>query len=630
MEITDQQLLDMQPGMLVSYDTECLPNYFLIKFNFGEDQFLTFEQSDHSQINTEKLLWVLWRFCFFGFNNLNYDDLLIFLLINKKPSCEELKLASDKIIQNKMRSYEFCDFYGFKIPEFNRFDLMEVAPLKGKLKLYAARLHVKHLQEMPIHHTQYIYGEQINLINSYCEQDTRNNKALLAELFEAVMLRYEMSHTYNTDLRSKSDAQIAEAVIKSEYKKLTGSEARRPPMRDIETIFVQYTVPDFISFECPQLNALLTIISRSFFGLGKDGKPKAPPELEGYTVEIAGVPYAFGMGGLHSREEKARYIAENGWQLSDDDVESFYPRTILNQNLFPEHLGETFLKIYEEIVKTRIEAKHKSKSEDPGTAKHYKSIANALKIVINGLFGKFGNIYSVVFSPKLLLQVTVTGQLVLLMLIEKMQKAAIRCVSANTDGIVTYFKNEDLEKQKAVISEWEKITNYKTEKTFYSQILSRDVNNYMAIKMDKTIKTKGIYSEKGSALDSALSKNPDSLIIATAIKNYLLTGEPIEQFIHNCEDLKQFLCVRTVKEGGQFKGEYLGEIVRWYYSTESKEAILYVKNGNMVAKSQGAMPCMTLPDELPQDIDYKKYIEMTIEQMYNLAIYKKPYKVALF
>jgi hypothetical protein len=54
--------------------------------------------------------------------------------------------------------------------------------------------------------------------------------------------------------------------------------------------------------------------------------------------------------------------------------------------------------------------------------------------------------------------------------------------------------------------------------------------------------------------------------------------------------------------------EYLGKVIRWYYGTRSPGPIVYATNGNLVGGSYGAMPCMTLPDEFPDDIDYAWYV----------------------
>lgn len=54
--------------------------------------------------------------------------------------------------------------------------------------------------------------------------------------------------------------------------------------------------------------------------------------------------------------------------------------------------------------------------------------------------------------------------------------------------------------------------------------------------------------------------------------------------------------------------EYLGKVIRWYYGNNAPGPIIYNISGNQVSLSYGAQPCMTLPDELPVDIDYDWYL----------------------
>ena len=72
---------------------------------------------------------------------------------------------------------------------------------------------------------------------------------------------------------------------------------------------------------------------------------------------------------------------------------------------------------------------------------------------------------------------------------------------------------------------------------------------------------------------------------------------------------------QTMKAGDAYKAcflpqrpEYVGKVVRWYYSTQSPGPIVSNTNGNNVSLSYGAKPCLILPDELPDDIDYQWYV----------------------
>ncbi|WEM33682.1 DNA polymerase [Pseudomonas phage PSA-KC1] len=172
--------------------------------------------------------------------------------------------------------------------------------------------------------------------------------------------------------------------------------------------------------------------------------------------------------------------------MADNDVESFYPRTILNQRLCPPHLGEAFLTVYEKIVNTRIHAKAEAakakKAGDRAAAKKWKTVADSLKITINGSFGKLGNKYSTLYAPQLMLQVTITGQLVLLMLIEALEQIGIEVISGNTERHYFKYHKSRHDEVRALIAAWEEWTGYKTEETRYKAVFSRDVNSYVAIK----------------------------------------------------------------------------------------------------------------------------------------------------
>jgi hypothetical protein len=201
-----------------------------------------------------------------------------------------------------------------------------------------------------------------------------------------------------------------------------------------------------------------------------------------------------------------------------------------------------------------------------------------------------------------MIQVTLTGQLALLMLIERIELLGISVVSANTDGVVSKVPRVDMPKFNALIAEWEEATGFDTEETRYASLHSRDVNNYIAITEDGKVKTKGAYANEG------LQKNPANGICVDAVVDHLKDGVPLDETIEWCDDIRQFVNVRQVK-GGAVKGEqYLGKAIRWYYAAGERGSITYATNGNTVPRSEGARPLMDLPDRFPDDIDYDWYI----------------------
>lgn len=636
--MTDEELMSVPAGSVFVFDVETYVNFFYVAFKcLSNGKFVAFEQSPDYQLNQTKLLWMLWRFCIVGFNSRNYDLPMISLAV-KGATCEELKEASDFIIKENNTPFAFEKKYGLQIGRYNHIDLIEVAPLQGSLKLYAGRLHCERMQDLPFPENHVLTAEDAEVVRPYCCNDLSNTELLFNELAPEIKLRMEMSEEYGIDLRSKSDAQVAEAVINSELQKVLGYYPRKPTLS--EGTVLQYTVPDFISYRSPQLQAVLETVRNARFDLDGLGSPIMPKSLEKLSVSIGNSVYKLGMGGLHSNEKKAAHIATDEIIIADNDVESFYPRIILNQRLFPPHLGEAFLQVYEHIVNTRIHAKAEAakakKAGDKAGAKRWKTIADSLKITINGSFGKLGNKYSTLYAPQLMLQVTITGQLVLLMLIEMLEDAGIEVISGNTDGIVSKYHKNRHNDVRAIIAQWEQRTNFKTEETRYSAVYSRDVNTYIAVKVDGGdeearflderlgCKTKGAFSERGSALNSILSKNPETLICIDAVLQFIKNKQPIEKTVKECRDIRRFVSVKNVKGGGEKNGQYLGKVVRWYYPKGEAGHIAYVISGNKVGKTDGARPLMDLPADFPDDVNYDWYINEAVEMLFDCGYYQKP------
>jgi hypothetical protein len=295
--------------------------------------------------------------------------------------------------------------------------------------------------------------------------------------------------------------------------------------------------------------------------------------------------------------------------LIDRDVVSYYPNLMINMGISPASFGDHFIDIYTNILNERVAAK---KSGDMVTS-------DTLKITLNGTFGKTSSKYSRLYSPKLMIQTTLTGQLTLLMLIELLEQVGIPVVSANTDGVVFLCPNRHKKKLGKLIDAWEKRTGLETEETQYSGLYSRDVNNYIAITTDGKVKTKGMFAKAG------LMKNPQNEICVEAVAAYLKDGTPVEETITECEDFTKFLTVRTVNGGAEKDGEYLGKSVRWYYANGEDDCIYYKKSGNKVPRSFGAKPQMDLPDEFPMDINYDWYIKEAQEMLMGVAAVPRPY-----
>ena len=154
-----------------------------------------------------------------------------------------------------------------------------------------------------------------------------------------------------------------------------------------------------------------------------------------------------------------------------------------------------------------------------------------------------------------------------------------------------------------IVKQWENETLFETEATNYKALYSKDVNNYIAVKLDQTSKCKGAYSASG------LHKNPTNQICTDAVVDHLCTGNSLETAIRNCTDISKFINVRKVKGGAVKDGEYLGTAIRWYYAEGVEGHIIYASRGSKVPRSKGAKPLMDLPPTFPSDINYDWYIK---------------------
>ena len=268
------------------------------------------------------------------------------------------------------------------------------------------------------------------------------------------------------------------------------------------------------------------------------------------------------------------------------------------------------------------------------------------KTALNGTFGKLFSRYSIFYAPEFGIAVTIGGQLSLLMLIERLELAGIRVVSANTDGVEMSipFGREWI--ADAIINWWQETTRLVLETKPYLALYSRDVNNYVSLQFDGSVKRKGVFGESG-VLNN---KHPDVDVCSDAVVAFLSTGKPLQETIVECRDIRKFVRVRGAKGGAVWfrpnegdrviedtsqpkeKGGYqrvlvggvfMGRAVRWYYAKDCQDFIIDGASLNKVAGSDGARPVMLLPDHLPEDIDYHYYVTVAEKMLEDIGYGKE-------
>lgn len=584
----------------VIFDIEVYPDYFDVAFlNADTGVIRHFEMYDGRPFNIELVQATVDQHRLVSFNGNNFDVPLLSLALQGAP-CSQLKAVADKIIKQNMKHWTL----GIELVECDHIDLIEIAPGMASLKIYGGRMHAPKMQDLPFDPDSGIEPGQRAMLREYCGNDLQTTLALYRALLPQIELRERMSKQYGIDLRSKSDAQIAEAVIVAEVEKRIKRKLPKVDPFHLAGETFQYTPPAFIEFATEPMRQALEVVKVAQFVIASNGTVTMPKELGDLKIAVGGSVYRMGIGGLHSSEKSAAHVADDRHILVDRDVASYYPAIILNCGLRPKSMGGHFTAVYRGIVERRLEAK---RTGDTVTA-------DALKITINGSFGKFGSPYSKLYSPTLLIQTTVTGQLALLMLIEMLGDAGISVVSANTDGIVIKCPRELESVMDTLVWEWETITRFNTEAQQYVALYSRDVNNYIAVKPDGKYKVKGAFAPAG------LQKNPASEISVLAAIRFLIKGTPVADTIHACQDITKFVTIRTVK-GGAMKGDtYLGKAVRWYYALGEAGALTYKLNGYTVPRSEGARPLMELPNIFPTDVDYAWYVGEALSILEDVGV----------
>jgi len=625
------------------FDTECYPNYFAYKSDTGEKFVLT----PTTPLDIAGLRRAMSRYTLVSFNGLHYDIPIISLALQGHDNAT-LKAASDQIIVGKAQPWditrdllEWCD----------HIDMIEVAPGQSSLKMYMAKMHSHKLQDLPFDPSTPLEWWQIVLLDMYHDNDLRGTRELYDMFQTQLELRKDMTAEHGVDLRSKSDAQISEAVMKQ----LLPFKVERPYIAP-GTQF-QYQPPEWLRF---QHLPLLDLLNRNVFTIAMSGSVDMPDELANTIIRIGSSAYKMGIGGLHSTESQVVWVADDEYELTDHDVRGYYPEIMIKLNICPPQIGQLFMTNFAGWKRGRDV--NKAKADDASLPKAertvYKKKANSQKTLTNGTFGKLWSMWSIYYYPQGGIQVTITGQAALLMLIEMLELSGIQVVSANTDGIVLRTRRKMAWLRDQIIAWWESSTAFETERTDYRLLASRDVNSYVAVKPDGSVKLKGAYAPPEPGPSGW--PNPTGQVCVDAVVAYLAHGTPLHDTIHACTDVRQFIYVRQVKGGGSYlptalppktttlvamrahgatgatndelrasyatlrdrtlaKAQYLGKAVRWYYAADSTGCII-TPAGGLVARTEGCAPMMELTDTLPSDIDREWYVREAVSLLADLGI----------
>lgn len=131
-------------------------------------------------------------------------------------------------------------------------------------------------------------------------------------------------------------------------------------------------------------------------------------------------------GGIHMYWNKDCIIDINSdkygkYKIIDVDCTSMYPMLSIKHNFKPAHLGDAFSEQYLSLFEER-------KKYDKKNPKNY-----IIKILLNSSYGLSNEENNALYDPLMTISICLTGQLVLLKLIEdQWTKNGINCFAANT------------------------------------------------------------------------------------------------------------------------------------------------------------------------------------------------------
>lgn len=321
-------------------------------------------------------------------------------------------------------------------------------------------------------------------------------------------------------------------------------------------------------------------------------------------VDVAGVPHVFAWGGLHGARPKykRRGIFVNM------DVSSYYPSLMIEYGFESRNIANRGK--YKEIYTERLRLKA---AKDPKQAPY--------KIVINGTYGAMKDKHNPLYDPLQANNVCVSGQLMLLDLIEKLEPY-VEIVQSNTDGVLVRIESmDDLEIIKSICGEWESRTRMILEYDIFTGVWQKDVNNYIIVDEKGGYKSKGAYVKKLNQLDYDLP------IVNKALVQYLINDVPVEDTINSATELIDFQKIVKVSSKylyGMYGNERLNERVLRVFASKSirDQGVFKVKSGNLtetyrVEKIANTPPKCFIVNEniqgvkVPRKLDRQYYIDVT-------------------
>lgn len=525
----------------------------LVKFFKQVDKYITWGDYYTTNINIPA------NVIFCGYNNLHYDNPIINYIIeyedklmqyNIPTICSSIFNLSKTITTSSEDNIDAWKHWKYQI-WFDTFDILTMLysnKLRVGLKEIQVTMQYPNVQEFVCDWTKPLPLEDFDSMIDYNINDIESTSELLNRCKKDVDLRIAIEDEYGVRVLSKDGVNIGMKILTQKYLEKTGltwwdiKDLRSPmsviPLKDV--------ILPFIKYDSPILQRVLEDMKNQIVSPGRKG-------YENKFV-FNNLRYSVGVGGIHSVNSPEIIIPRDDEMLIDIDVASLYPSMLIEYEFYPRHLGKEFLEVYKRIKDERIEAKHNGDKVKNET----------LKLALNGLSGNLQNEHNFCYSPFAVMQIRINGQLLLLMLAEKLTQIGCRIVQANTDGLFVLLKKDAYSKVNSICREWEQLTKLTLEEDRFKAMYQYAINDYFAITEDNKVKEKGMFITAVK-----LGKGLTPKIIPKAVISFFKDGIPVEDTIKNCTDIRDFLM--SEKTGKQWHVEYMNEeqqrTNRFYAST---------------------------------------------------------------
>ena len=578
------------------YDIEVFPNCFHCLVSDSEShKKYKFEIS-----NRKNQLEELIDFFYFkrvehimcGYNNHHYDDIVINYMIFFRNTmkrfdylkiCNSLYYLSKAIIESektenidKIKQYKYANY-------FYSFDLMTMlysAAKQKSLKEVEILLGMDNIQEFEAGFDQRLLDSEIDDMIKYNENDVDATELLLNTVKDEVDLRLEVEKEWGFDALSMSNIRIGEEILlrQSNLKGVALEEAKSK-IRRVAKIENKDIILPFIQYSNPKLKeVLLDVKNATCYPCKSDKKQK---NYEKKFV-LSNTCYSIGEGGIHTINEPRIFKPTDDQYIGHSDVTSMYPSLAIIYKWLPVHLGKDFWNVYESLYKERVIAKRN----------HDELKAKAFKFALNSPIGKMQNESSWAYDPLNAYKIRMNGQLILLMLVDRLLSINCKIVQVNTDGVVYIADKANRELIDQFVHEVENITKLHFDSDDYESFYQYDVNNYFGIR--KGYSQSGdpsLIEKKGKFItEIGLNNSMTPVVISKAVINYFLTKEPIDKFVKEDKNIRDFLMSQSVNR--EFKVEYGNKPVQRinrYYASNSGYYLMRVKDKMYETKKESIL-----------------------------------------